>query len=225
MKKNYLDELVNMVIHHLVRGNAGDFLQFLRGHKIIGTSQGRLSVSPNTGSHLLFTLLACLTLLMSRGYLLDRQGRRRNQTLVQGRGGQTLFCYFFFLVFFNNPQPTLTNAREGLVFLCLDLGIEFLIKLSCHFCKKKRNNTEVWKRRRKGQKERIELTIFFCPKVTYFFLHCKLRKGCKRKALVPSSDELGSGDPLDHQSRRQYSHTQQPHEHILQTCPPTLDDL
>ena len=60
---------------------------------------------------------------------------------------------FFFFFFFNNLQPMLANVGEGLIFLFLDPGIKFPIKLSCYLCKKKRNNSEVKKRREKGQKE------------------------------------------------------------------------
>ena len=140
---------MDMTIHHIMRGNAGDFLQLIRGHKFNGTSQGRLNVSPNTGPYLLFTLLACLTLLMMRSYLLDGLGWRSNQSLVHGRGGRALFCHFFFLFFLNNPQLVLANAGEGFVFLCLDPVIKFLVKLSCHFCKKKRETTVKLRREEK----------------------------------------------------------------------------
>ena len=91
MKESYLDELMDIAIHHLVRRNAEDFLQLLRGHNFIGPSQGRLSVSLDTSPHLFFTFFARFTLLMMRSYLLDRQGRRSNSALVQGSGGRTLF--------------------------------------------------------------------------------------------------------------------------------------
>ena len=91
MKESYLDELMDMVIHHLVRGNARDFLQLLRSNNFNCPSQGRLNVSPDAGPYLLFTFFACFTLLLTSNYLLNKQGPRNNPTLVQGRGGWTLF--------------------------------------------------------------------------------------------------------------------------------------
>ena len=51
---------------------------------------------------------------------------------------EPFFChlFLFLFLFLNDLQPTLADAGEGFIFLCLDSGIKFLIKLSGHFCKR-----------------------------------------------------------------------------------------
>ena len=69
-KKIYLDEFVNIAIHHLVRRNFGDLLQFIWSKNLIRPSLGHLGVSPNVGTYLLLALL--LALLVTRADFINR---------------------------------------------------------------------------------------------------------------------------------------------------------
>ena len=97
MKEIYLDEFVNMAVHHLVRRNSRDLLQFIWSKNLVRPSLGRLGVSPNTNTNLLLTLP--LALFVTRVDFLNIQGRGGYPTLVHGQSGQAFLCSLFFFFF------------------------------------------------------------------------------------------------------------------------------
>ena len=72
MKKIYLDEFVNIAVHHLVRGNSKNLFQFIWSKNFIRSSLGCLSISLNASTYLPLALLARLALLMTRVDLVNR---------------------------------------------------------------------------------------------------------------------------------------------------------
>ena len=87
--------------------------------------------------------------------------------LVQGRGGRTLLCHLFLFLFLllNNLHPPLTNAREGLVLLRLDLIVQLLVKFCLHLYKKKkmlkREEEKQKKKRKKDDPPSSQVNLLF----------------------------------------------------------------
>ena len=119
MKEDYLDKIMNMMAHHLMRRHVQDLLHLLGHHKLVGPSESRPYVSPDASSNLLLLLIPHPTLLLGRNDLLNRNGRGSSSTFFQSRGRGALLGHLFL----DDPHLPLIDAREGLIFLHLDSSV------------------------------------------------------------------------------------------------------
>ena len=138
MKESYLDKFMNMVVNHLMRRHARNLLQLIRSHDLSSTNQGLPSIRLDAGPYLPFPFIPGLALLCMRSNLLEGKVWGSSPPLVQGRGGRTFLCRIFLFLFFNNLHPLLANARERLILLHLDLGVQLLVEFFHHLYTKKK---------------------------------------------------------------------------------------
>ena len=182
--KSHLDELMHMAVHHLVKGHVRDLLELLKCHNLVCPSHSRLSICPDAGPYFLLSLISSLALLGGNN-LLDEDTWRSRAPFVQGRSGQAFLCHFLLYLLLHNPQPLRTNTGEGLVLLCLDFGIQLLVKLGFHLCRKEKQSQNQ-KKKAKGRKDDPFSSIGITHASS---LPDELHGGRSEKAPVPNNDE------------------------------------
>jgi len=134
MKEDYLDKIMNMMAHHLMRRHVQDLLHLLGRHNLVGSSESRPYFSPNASSNLLLLLIPHPTLLLGRNDLLNRNSWGSSSTFFQSRGGGAFLGHLFL----DDLHLPLTNAREGIIFLRLDSSVQLLVEFGCHLYTKKK---------------------------------------------------------------------------------------
>ena len=183
--KSYLDELMNMAVHHLVGGHVRDPLELFRHHNLVFLSHDRPSIHPDVGPYFLLPLISSLALLGMGNDLFDGDTWRSSAPFVQGRSGRAFLRHFFLFLLLHNLQPLRTDTGKGLILLRLDFGIQLLVKLCHHLCRKEKQSQNQ-KKKAKGRKD----DPFSSIRITYASsLPDELHGGHSEKALVLNNDE------------------------------------